>query len=123
VARVGLGLVALAAPERVARPWVGKGAATLEAKVLSRALAGRDLALGLGAVESTMRGMGLCPWVAAGALADLVDSAVTIACFGRLPRRGRWAVLTSAGGAAMLGLAAFIGACCHLLRAQDPKPS
>jgi hypothetical protein len=88
---------------------VGEGAASEEARVLGRALGGRDLALGLGAAVSLARGSAQPSWVAAGALADLVDASVTVARFARLPDRGRWVVLASAGGAAVLGLAALAG--------------
>jgi hypothetical protein len=106
-ARSGLGLVALAAPQSVARPWVGEDAGTLGAKVLGRALGGRDIALGLGAMASLARDEPPLYWLAAGALADLVDSTVTAASFAGLPKFGRWVVLASAGGAAILGFAAL----------------
>ncbi len=51
VSRVGVGVVALAAPALVSRSWVG-GAGGLSGRVLGRALGGRDLALGLGALAA-----------------------------------------------------------------------
>jgi hypothetical protein len=104
--RACLGLVAMASPDRVARPWVGEGADRDDAKVLGRALGGRDLALGLGALAAAASGGPLSLWAAAGALADAVDAVVTMARFKHLPRHGRALVLTSAGSAALLGAAA-----------------
>jgi hypothetical protein len=50
--RVALGLAALARPDVPARPWVGASADGLAAQVFGRALGGRDLALGLGALSA-----------------------------------------------------------------------
>ncbi|MDR0343839.1 MAG: hypothetical protein LBI49_12190, partial [Nocardiopsaceae bacterium] len=50
--RVGLGLAALAWPAIPARPWVGAASGGLAARVFGRALGGRDLALGLGALAA-----------------------------------------------------------------------
>src|SRR5580704_17164876 len=53
-ARVAIGVLALARPGVPTRPWVGAGTgdgtAGLAAWVLGRALGGRDLGLGLGAL-------------------------------------------------------------------------
>ena len=50
--RVAIGLTALAWPAVPARPWVGAAADDLAARVFGRALGGRDLALGLGALAA-----------------------------------------------------------------------
>jgi len=105
-ARVGLGVVASSAPSVVARPWVGDEADRSGAEVLGRALGGRDVALGLGALLAARHGAPLRGWVGAAVLADLVDTAATVAAFGRLPRRGRWLVLASAAAAAAAGVLA-----------------
>jgi hypothetical protein len=109
--RVGLGLAALARPQVPARPWVGASADSLAAQVFGRALGGRDLALGLGAFSalSPLRADGsAATWLAAGALSDAVDVAVTLAAWPALPRRTRWLVALSAGGAAVAGAAGAI---------------
>jgi hypothetical protein len=49
-ARTALGVVALASPQLVGRPWVGDAAEGTPGRVLARALGGRDLALGVGAL-------------------------------------------------------------------------
>jgi hypothetical protein len=48
--RVGVGFVALGAPMLVSRSWVGRSGDGAPGTVLGRALGGRDLALGLGAL-------------------------------------------------------------------------
>lgn len=97
--RTVLGLVALTLPEIPARPWVGQSVAgTTGGRVLARALGARDLVLGLGAVQTASPG-----WAAAGAGADALDALVTLGSFPELPRRGRFLVLLSAGGAAIAG--------------------
>ena len=52
VARVGVGVVAFAAPALVSRSWVGGAGGGPCGRVLGRALGGRDLALGLGALAA-----------------------------------------------------------------------
>jgi hypothetical protein len=118
--RVALGVAALARPSVPARPWVGASADELGARVFGRALGARDIALGLGALAA-LRGApagsasaraagaraawGAGAWVAAGALSDALDVAITAAAWPELPRTTRWLVAASAGGAAVAGAA------------------
>jgi hypothetical protein len=107
--RVALGLAALARPSVLARPWVGEGADDLAAEVLGRALGARDLALGLGALTALQRQAAepgsACAWVAAGALSDSLDAAITLSSWRELPRAGRWLIVAAAGGATLIGAA------------------
>jgi hypothetical protein len=76
--------------------------------VLGRALGGRDLALGLGALAAFNQADGedaASAWVAAGALCDALDVATTLAAWRELPRVTRWFVLSSAAGASLAGVA------------------
>ena len=111
-ARVVLGLTALAWPSVPARPWVGAAADDLAARVFGRALGGRDVALGLGALAALLRPAGepgsASAWVAAGALSDALDVAASLASWRELPRMTRWLVAASAGGAALTGAAAAL---------------
>ena len=118
--RVALGVAALARPSVPARPWVGASADELGARVFGRALGARDIALGLGALAA-LRGApagsasaraagaraawGAGAWVAAGALSDALDVAITAAAWPELPRTTRWLVAAAAGGAAVAGAA------------------
>jgi hypothetical protein len=104
--RVGLGLAALTAPNLPLRPWVGDRSHDRGALLLARALGGRDIALGLGALQAMLRREPVRGWVQAGVVADSVDAAYTALAFRHLPRAGRWAVLAAAGSAVLAGLAA-----------------
>jgi hypothetical protein len=110
--RVALGLTALAWPAIPARPWVGASADDLAARVFGRALGGRDLALGLGALAALARSDAepgpAAAWLAAGALSDALDVAASLASWRDLPRVTRWLVAASAGGAALTGAAAAL---------------
>ncbi len=101
--------MALVMPTQLARGWVGPEAAGGTGKVLARAMGGRDLALGMGAVLALRHGGdapvlalrlggGAPGWLAAGGLADAGDSIATLLAWRALPKRGRWAVLGLAGG-------------------------
>jgi hypothetical protein len=109
---VALGVAALARPSVPARPWVGTSADELGARVFGRALGARDIALGLGALAALRtapagtRAAGA--WVAAGALSDALDVAITAAAWSELPRVTRWLVAASAGGAAVAGAAGAV---------------
>jgi hypothetical protein len=116
LARTALGLAALAWPSLIARPWVGRvnGPA---ARVFGRALGGRDIALGLGALAALAQvppvragsagaWTSAGAWVGAGALADSLDLLGTAAAWDELPPAGRWLVAATAGGAAAAGGAA-----------------
>ena len=96
--RLGLGVSALLAPTVPLRPWVGPDADRPTAKLLARALGGRDVALGLGAVLALRHEAPARGWLEAGGLADGADVLGTLLAFRALPRRGRWLVLAAAAG-------------------------
>ncbi len=101
--RIGIGCTALVAPTLMTRPWIGGAAGSPEARLLARAMGGRDLALGVG----TLRALGVDdaearPWVALAGMADAVDATVTVLAFRRLPPLTRWVVLVSTVGAAVV---------------------
>ncbi len=103
--RVGIGVTALVAPSALAAPWVGRGARTPAARLLARTMAGRDLALGAGAVRALARSDDEArAWVALGGTADVVDTVATLLAFDELPRLRRWGVLALTAGAAVVSL-------------------
>ncbi len=110
--RVALGVIALLRPGVPARPWVGAAlAASPAGQVFGRALGGRDLGLGLGALLALRRpdssagaGRIAAGWVASGALADGADVLATLAAWPALPRWGRLGILGLAGGATAVGV-------------------
>lgn len=100
--RTALGVVAVLRPELPARPWIG--ATTPEARVLARALGGRDLALGVGGLWSLWRAdRSAAVWAGAAALADATDVVATALAWSSLPKAGRVLVAAAAGGAAVVG--------------------
>ena len=107
--RVGVGTAAVLTPSLVARPWVGDVGDDVPARLLARAMGGRDLVLGIG----TLRGLSVSdaegrPWVALSGVADTVDAVATVLAFGHLPRRARWGILAVALGAAVTSTRAAI---------------
>jgi hypothetical protein len=95
---VGAGL--LVAPSLAAQ-WVGDDARGKGARVITRALAARDAALGLGTLASAHDPAQLRRWLVASSACDAADFAATLAG-PRSPARSL--VLTLAGAAAVAGL-------------------
>ena len=92
----------LAAPGRVASPWIGAAARDAGGAVAVRGLAARDAALSFGILlPGSPR-----PWLVACALCDAVDVGATLlADSGPLPPRAKLATVLVAGGS---GLAAAL---------------
>ena len=106
--RLGIGLVAVVRPELAARSWLGRAAdGDTAARVLGRALGGRDVALALGALRADDP-VELRRWVGLGGLADAVDAVATIACWSALGKVNRVMVLVAAAGAAVLAGVAVV---------------
>ena len=104
--RVLIGLGAIIDPSRALAPWIGPDSDRTSNAVLARALGGRDLVIGAGALRSLGDPDSLRPWLAAGVLADVVDFGATAAA-SDLPWRGRAFVLAVAGAAAAGGAIAL----------------
>ena len=100
IGRVAIGTAFGLAPEFGVR-LIGADTATARRVTwLSRMVAGRDVALGVGTVAGSRRGGGSA-WVLAGAFADAVDTAAVIVAMqqGRLRGPGAW--LVAVGGPAL----------------------
>lgn len=105
IGRIGIGFGLLVAPTAVAKEWGGPVAAEPGAKLFLRALGGRDLLLGVGALRSLSEGDGAAEgWVRASALADATDAAAATIAFRHLPGPGRWITVALATTAAAAGL-------------------
>ncbi len=102
--RVLLGCIALALPGAAGRAWIGQGASGRDRAVLLRALGGRDVALGVGALLALRSGGDTRRWLLMGAASDLIDTAASTVGFSALPRWRRWLVLTASGGASCAGV-------------------
>jgi hypothetical protein len=109
MARCALGVVALTAPALPLAPWVGSGAADPDARLLARALGGRDLALGAGTLAALAGAGPVRPWSRAAGVADLGDLVITCVAWKRLPRLGRLAVASAAGSGVIAALVADAG--------------
>ncbi len=75
-------------------------------RALSRAMGGRDLALGLGAVLAMMHDAPARGWIEAGALADAADVLATVLAWRELPRWGRLAIVVLASSGTAAGVVA-----------------
>ena len=99
--RLGIGATAVVAPGLVSRPWLGGVAAEPAGRLFARAMGGRDLALGIGALRAlAVSDDESRPWVALGGVADLA----TVVAFGQLPRRSRWGIMAVTLGAALVSI-------------------
>jgi len=118
--RTGLGVVALVVPAVPLGPWVGAARHDQAARLLARALGGRDLALGLGALLTLRSGAPARSWVRAGGLADAGDVVATLLSWRHLPRRGRVAVLVAAGAGVGAAVLAEVGGGLEEVRSRRP---
>lgn len=105
VGRAVVGGALLAAPARAGAAWLGPEAQLESTQVMTRAMAARDLGLGLGTLVALRGGGGARPWLLAGVLADAADLAATLAAGSALPPAGRNATALVAATATVAGLA------------------
>ena len=108
-----LGLTALVAPTLAGGLMIGKDGSRGGAKLLSRMVGARDVALGLGTVIALDRGAPVRGWLEASALADGADAAASSA-------REHMSRGTCAGVATVASAAAAVGM--WLARELDPPP-
>jgi hypothetical protein len=101
--RIGIGAALLFAPALAVRAWIGEDSERPAAKVLTRALGARDIAIGLGIVIAIDRGAPARGWLEASLLADGADFVATLLGGRALPITGRLGVLAMAGGSAGIG--------------------
>jgi hypothetical protein len=100
--RAAVGVLVLLAPRRLVRPALAGPGPSDEAVTVLRMFAGRDLALGLGAVLAGRRNPGsVRGWIEAGALADATD-VLAFAGARTLKPAVRLGGLTSAAAATVL---------------------
>jgi hypothetical protein len=97
----GTGLVVM--PTAFAKPWIGADADRPTVQLASRALGVRDATVGLGALMTAGDPDRQRPWLAAGAISDLVDMAATLLAGEAIPQRSRRAVAVFAAASALTG--------------------
>jgi hypothetical protein len=113
------GVAFIAEPKLMERAWIGKQARLPGAQLLTRAVGARDLTLGLGGLEALKRNDGSArPWLAAGAVCDVVDFGATWTAGRGIPRQGRTGVLAIAGVFSLLSAFAAVG----VGRSGDAEP-
>jgi hypothetical protein len=77
LARAGIGVAAVVAPQAAVGGWAGKGVDNAGGSLLARAFGARDAALGLGVLLAARRGAPLKTWLRLSGLCDIVDAAAT----------------------------------------------
>lgn len=100
--RLAVGAACLIRPS-LARAWLGNSARSPAAMVLSRSMAGRDMALGYGTYRAKQAG--LSTWLVLSAVADTVDATGTVLARGHIPKARCVAVAAFSALAAAAGLA------------------
>jgi hypothetical protein len=105
LARIAYGAGLIAAPERVARAWIGEDAERPAAQVAVRALGVRDVALSAGALAFASDAERARPWLLAAVGSDCVDVAATLAAGDALSERARIGTVLLAGTSALAGAA------------------
>src|SRR3954470_507738 len=104
VSRILFGATYLTRPEQAGPSWIGRAARKPGTQVMIRSQGARDVALGLGALWALVSRppADARPWMAAHALADGADAAVTWIARERLPkRRARLALGVALGSTAV----------------------
>ena len=103
--RIAYGAALIAAPERLARSWLGPDARRPPTQVPLRGLGMREVVLHAGGLVAAVGGRDVRPWLAASIAGDLTDIAATFAGRGGLPHRAAPATAAVAGGSALLSMA------------------
>lgn len=103
-ARISFGATALVAPALPGWLFSGPDARLATNRALGRAMGGRDLALGLGAVLAMSHHAPARGWIEAGALADASDVLATVLAWRELPRWGRLVIVVLAGAGTVAGV-------------------
>ncbi len=107
--RLLFGVAFIAEPNLMERAWIGKQARLPGAKLLTRAVGARDLALGLGGLQALTRNDGSArPWLVAAAVCDAVDFGATWTAGQGIPRQARTGVLAIAGVSSLLSAIAAV---------------
>src|SRR5918999_3635730 len=117
--RLLFGVAFIAEPKLMEDGWIGKQARLPGARLLTRAVGARDLALGLGGLQALTRNDGSArPWLAAATVCDAVDFGATWTAGRGIPRQARNGVLAIAGVSALMSAVAAVG----VGRSGDAEP-
>jgi hypothetical protein len=108
--RVAYGAALIAAPERLARRWLGPAAGAPPTQVPLRGMGAREIVVHGAAIAAALNDLPLRPFLAASVTGDLADILATVAGRRGLPDGSAPATLVVAGGSALVtaGLAAAV---------------
>lgn len=107
IGRVALGAGLIAAPERIARGWIGPVATERSVEVLARSVGIRDVVLGAGGAAALLGGHPATRgWLFAAAVADVGDIVATVLARDVLPANGVRGTAALAGGSMVVSAAA-----------------
>jgi hypothetical protein len=108
--RVAYGAGLIAAPERLARRWLGPAAGAPPTQVPLRGVGAHEIVVHGAAIAAALHDLPLRPFLAASIAGDLADILATVAGRRGLPDGAAPATLAVAGGSALLttGLAAAV---------------
>jgi len=107
IGRVALGAGLIAAPERIARGWIGPVATERSVEVLARSVGIRDVVLGAGGAAALLGGHSATRgWLLAAAVADVGDVVATLLAREVLPANGVRATAALASGSMVVCAAA-----------------
>lgn len=101
ITRICFGTAFIVAPRASAQPWVGAGADSAGAQLLTRSMGIRDLLLGVGLLQALSQAdhRAAARWLSYGAAAGVIDAGATLAAYPSLPRGGRAFLLFITGAA------------------------
>jgi hypothetical protein len=108
--RIGIGLLLLLFPRRMARTLWGMAEGSSPAVAFFARLVGaRDAIIGAGALAAMQQegeagaSARVRPWMSYGAVADAADAVATVLAYRHLPKRRRFGLLVVAAGGAATG--------------------
>ena len=106
-ARIVAGTALLLVPGTAAAPWIGPASRDKGAKVMSRAMGARDVAIGAGTMTALANGLPARHWALAGAASDFVDGLATLVAIRHIGVRRAVPLLAVAATA---GIASYVAA-------------
>jgi hypothetical protein len=108
--RIGIGLLLLLFPRRLAKGlWGAEAAGSPAVMFFSRLVGVRDAIIGAGTLAALQQegdpgaSARVRPWMSYGAAADAVDAVATLLAYKHLPKRKRFGLLAMAAGGAATG--------------------
>jgi hypothetical protein len=100
--RIAYGVGLIAAPQRLARRWLGPATEKGPTQVALRGVGGREVAVHAAALVAALTGAPVRPWLAASVAGDLTDIAATAIVRDELPDGSAFATVLVAGGSALI---------------------